>query len=135
MKEIHKVGAIVIKENAFLMVRKTGKDIWTNLGGHIEEGESEEEALVREIREEVGADGKIIKKLGDFIAPAAHDQANVKLSGYLVEIEGELKITDPELEEIRFISNNYMEQGIKLPLSITEKVLPFLIENNYLQWV
>jgi 8-oxo-dGTP diphosphatase len=99
MKTIHKVAAIVIKDNSFLMVRKAGKDIWTNLGGHLESGETEEEALEREILEEVNCKSSIIRKLGDFEANAAHDNAIVKLSTYLVELIEDPVISDPELEE------------------------------------
>ncbi len=39
------------------MVRKVGKDIWTSLGGRPEGNETEEETLLREIKEEnVGTD-------------------------------------------------------------------------------
>jgi 8-oxo-dGTP diphosphatase len=134
MKEIHKIIAIVIKDNKFLMVRKVGKDIWTNLGGKPEEAETEEQALVREIQEEIHCDATVIKKLGDFKAPAVFDDAIVKLSAYLVNLNGEIKLDDPELEECKFIPNNYKELGIKMPVSIEEYILPFLIDNGYLKW-
>lgn len=116
------------------MVRKVGKDIWTNLGGHPEPGETEEEALLREIEEELNCEGKIIKKLGDFEAPAAHDDAIVRLSVYLTELSGEPVISDPELEEFKFLTKDRKEEGIRLPISISEKVLPFCIENKLLDW-
>jgi 8-oxo-dGTP diphosphatase len=134
MKEIHKIIAIVIKDNKFLMVRKVGKDIWTNLGGKPEEAETEEQALVREIQEEIHCDATVIKKLGDFKAQAVFDDAIVKLSAYLVNLNGEIKLDDPELEECKFIPNNYKELGIKMPVSIEEYILPFLIDNGYLKW-
>ncbi len=134
MNTIHKVAAIVIKDDAFLMVRKKGKDTWTNLGGHIEAGETEKEALLREIQEEMGCEGVILRKLGDFEAPAAHDDAIVRLSCYLVELKGTIDFQDPELEEYRYITKNYREKGIQLPPSITEQVIPYLIKNSLLSW-
>lgn len=134
MKEIHKIAAMVIKDNAFLMVRKKGKDIWTNLGGHPEGTETEEVALLREIREEMGCDAIIIQKLGDFRAPAAHDDAIVCLSTYLVELHGDIVFNDPELEEYRYIPRNYQDLGIKLPTSIEEHILPFCIQGGILKW-
>lgn len=116
------------------MVRKKGKDIWTNLGCHPEEGETEEQALLREVKEEMGCDAVIQKKLGDFEAPAAHDDAVVKLSTYLVTLDGPITFEDPELEEYRFIDKHYKEQGIKFPDSITEKVLPYCISEKLLDW-
>lgn len=134
MKIIHKVAAIVIQNNKFFLVRKKGKDIWTNLGGHLEEGETEEQALLREIKEEMGCDAKIIKKLGDFDAPAAHDDAIVHLSCFLVDLSGQIIFEDPELEEYQFIGKDYQKQGIKLPDSLIKKVLPYCIEYKLLNW-
>lgn len=134
MKEIHKIVAIIIQDDAFFMVRKVGKDIWTNLGGKPEGDETEEQALIREIQEEIHCGAQVIKKLGDFKAPAAFDDAVVRLSAYLVELTGEIALDDPELEECRFIPKNYKEIGIKMPASIEEQILPFLIQNKYLHW-
>ncbi len=134
MKIIHKIAAVVIQDNKFLMVRKHGKDVWTSLGGHPEAGESEEIALLREIKEEMGCEANLVKKLGDFEAPAAHDDAVVRLSTYLVELSGKIHFNDPELAEYRFIDNDYVEKGIKLPISIEEKVLPYCIKEGLLNW-
>lgn len=127
---------MVIKDNSFLMVRKKGKDIWTNLGGHPEPGETEEQALLREIKEELDCEGKVIKKLGDFEAVAAHDDAVVRLSTYLVELEGKPHIppTEQELEEYAYIAKNYKDDGIKLPASIEEQILPYCIKEGLLDW-
>jgi len=51
MKMIHKTVAIVIKDGKMLVVRKKGKEMWTGLGGRMEPGETEEECLLREIKE------------------------------------------------------------------------------------
>lgn len=134
MNEIHKIAAMVFKDDAFLMVRKKGKDIWTNLGGKPEGDETEEEALVREIKEEMGCDARVIKKLGDFRAQAVFDDTIVCLSTYLVELEGKIHFNDPELEEYKYIPKNYKEMGIKLPASIEEHILPFCIQEGLLQW-
>lgn len=134
MQEIHKIAAMVIKDDSFIMVRKKGKDIWTSLGGRREEGETEEVALLREIREEVHCDAEILRKLGDFRAKAVFDDAMVTLSTYLVNLKGEFYLDDPELAEVKFIPKNYKELGIKLPSSIEDQILPFLIKEKFLNW-
>jgi len=58
----------------------------------------------------------------------------VKLSAYLVKLNGPIKLDDPELEECRFIPSNYKEQGIKFPASIEEQILPFCIKEGLLDW-
>ncbi len=132
MNTIHKIAAIAIKDNKFFMVRKKGKDIWTNLGGKPEGNETEEEALKREIKEEIDCDSKIVKKLGDFESKAVFDDATLVLSTYLVEIIGNPVISDDELEEYTYVGHDYKSKGIKLPPSITEGIIPYLVKNGYL---
>jgi len=134
MKEIHKIVAVVIQDNKFFMVRKVGKDIWTSLGGKPEGNETEEEALIREIKEEIHCDAEIIKKLGDFKAKAIFDDAIVKLSTYLVNLKNEVNLDDPELEECAFISKDYKERGLKLPPSIEDQIIPYCIKEKLLNW-
>lgn len=134
MKEIHKIAAVVIQDKKFLMVRKVGKDVWTSLGGKPENDETEEQALIREIQEEVHCDCKIIRKLGDFKAKAVFDDALLILSAYLVNLQGKIKLDDPELEEYKFISKNYKNEGIKLPDSIEKEILPHCIKEGLLNW-
>lgn len=134
MRIIHKIAAVVVEDNQFLMVKKFNTDIWTSLGGKPEAEENEEQALIREIKEEVDCDAEILRKLGDFEAKAVHDDAIVRLSTYLVRLVGEPKISDPELESFQYIPKNYKESGIKLPPSIEEQILPYCIENKILDW-
>jgi 8-oxo-dGTP diphosphatase len=134
MRTIHKIAAVVIKDNKFLMVRKEGKDIWTSLGGRLEEGETEEQCLLREIKEEANCNAKILRKLGDFSAKAVFDDAIVHLSTYLVELNGEIECIDSELAEIKFIDKNFKEQNIKPSPTIEEQMIPFCIKEGLLDW-
>ena len=134
MQTIHKAAAVVIRNNEFFMVRKKGKDIWTSLGGKLEPGETEEEALAREIQEEVHCDALIVRKLGDFSGDAAFDDAIVTLSVYLVEFQGEPMLDDPELEEARFIPKNHKELGIQFTQIMEEQIIPFCIKEGLLDW-
>ncbi len=134
MKTIHKIAAVVIQDNKFLMVRKADKDVWTSLGGKPEGDETEEEALMREIKEEIDCEGTVLEKLGDFEAKAVFDDAIVKLSTYLVELKGEIHLNDPELEEYRFLDKNYKQQGVNLPTSVGDQIIPFCIKRGLLMW-
>jgi 8-oxo-dGTP diphosphatase len=49
---INKVGLIVIKDRKVLMARSRGQKLAYNLGGKVEPGESDEQALARECLEE-----------------------------------------------------------------------------------
>lgn len=133
-KEIHKVAAIVIKNDCIFMVRKKGKDIWTSLGGKPEGNETEQAALLREIKEEVDCDAEIIKKVGDFKGKAAFDNAILKLSVYNVKLNGHPNLIDEELEECGFIPNNYQALGIKLTETFENQVIPELRRLKIINW-
>ncbi len=135
MAQIHKIAAVVIQNDKLLLVKKYGKDVWTCLGGKPEGKETEEEALLREIKEEIGCDAKIISKLGDYFSEAIFDKGfSVKLSVYLAELKGEINLQDPELEKAEFISKDYKKENIHLPDLVEFNVIPACINEGLLNW-
>jgi len=134
MHLIHKIASVVITDDKFLVVRKAGKDIWTSLGGKIEAGETEEQCLLREIKEEFGCGAAIIKKLGDFEDKAVFDDAIIRLSFYLTDLHGTPRISDDELEEFKFVGKDYKSEGIKLSPTLEKQVIPLCIKEGLLNW-
>lgn len=66
MKTVHVVAAVIRKnDKIFATQRGYGefKDGWEFPGGKIEEGETSEQALVREIKEELDTDIKVGKQI------------------------------------------------------------------------
>lgn len=51
---IHKAAGIIIKDKKLLVERSAGKDFYIAPGGKLEQGESAEQALIRELDEEYG---------------------------------------------------------------------------------
>lgn len=73
MKEIQVVAAAIIKDGKYFCAqRPEGKSLagyWEFPGGKLEAGESPEQALVREIKEEFAADIEIL----DYVNEASYD--------------------------------------------------------------
>ncbi len=63
----HCVGAVVVHDGCLLLVQRGHEPdagAWSVPGGRVEEGESLEVALARELREETGLSGSIVRFLG-----------------------------------------------------------------------
>ncbi|MEN3202127.1 MAG: NUDIX domain-containing protein [Atribacterota bacterium] len=62
-------GGVVIRKRCssfeVLLIRKHNSSFWTLPKGHLEEGEREEEAAIREVREETGCVPRLGPKLGE----------------------------------------------------------------------
>lgn len=91
--------AVVVKNGKVLLVREEveGRTFFCLPGGGIEEGETPEEAALRELREESNVTGKIIRKLSVQYKPDNRGEVHT----YLVKMdEGQQpsKGIDPELD-------------------------------------
>lgn len=94
---IRVVGAVFHDGNRFLACRKKpGKPLeghWEFPGGKIEPGESPEQALAREIREELNLTARIGSKLAT--TTYEYDFATIELTTfYCTLISGELRLSD-----------------------------------------
>ena len=66
--EIPCVGAVVLAaEGRLLLIRRgnpPAQGLWSIPGGRVEDGESDEAAVLRELREEAGVAGSIVREVG-----------------------------------------------------------------------
>ena len=119
-----------------VMYRKHGEHIqialihvrnrWGLPKGHVEEGERIEETALREVREETGLEGRLIKKLGD-IRYAYRDKTKEgepiriykRVHFYLLRyLKGDVRDHDHEVDEARWFP---MDQVIKSLKFATER--------------
>lgn len=78
-KTVAVVAAIIVKGDRFLATQRGYGDFaggWEFPGGKVEPNETPEQALVREIKEELGADIEV----GEYLVTSEHDYDNFHLS-------------------------------------------------------
>lgn len=107
---IDKLALILVQQRKQLVVRSRGKEAFFTPGGKREEGESDEDALCRECKEELTIDIKrdSIKKYGVFQAQAfgKPEGTMVRMTCYQADYTGDLKAS-AEIEELQWISSNF----------------------------
>lgn len=138
MADFNKVGLLVVEDDAFLVCRKnnyTSKLIMP--GGQIEPGESVEECLLREVREELGENIRLenVEYFGTYIDKAASDDPTIDKTVEIQLYEARMMGTPtPSSEVVELVWFN--EQGNREELSaiIKNKILPDLIERKRLNW-
>jgi len=113
MERIDKLAWIEIKDNRILLTRSYGKDKFYIPGGKREPGETDPQALIREIGEElsVAIDPGSLAFIGIFEAQA-HGQPEgvlVKMTCYAGDYRGELR-TSSEIEAMRWFSYSEKDQ-------------------------
>ncbi|GLU52629.1 DNA mismatch repair protein MutT [Dyadobacter frigoris] len=111
MLMIDKLAWIEIRDKAILSTRSYGKDKFYIPGGKREAGETDAQAIIREIKEELNIDLKSdsLQFAGIFEAQA-HGHAEgiiVKMTCYTADYTGALQATS-EIEEIRWL--NFADQ-------------------------
>ncbi len=90
-REIVKVGLALIRDGSVLLVRKRGTRYWILPGGKPDPGESWEQALAREVSEEIACELRLdtLEFLGEFTDVAANEPDTiVRVPLYSGEITG-----------------------------------------------
>ncbi|HSE60795.1 MAG TPA: NUDIX domain-containing protein [Candidatus Saccharimonadales bacterium] len=111
---IDKLAYILIKDRKVLTTLSKGKDTWYIPGGKREGSETDHEALIREIKEEltVRLTPHTIRHYGTFEAQA-HGKPEgtvVRMTCYEADYQGELTPSS-EIEEFAFVSYEWKEKS------------------------
>lgn len=126
MRTIEKVALAVIEDKKVLMARSgKNEEVFYTLGGKIENNETDEQCLIREIKEEVDADIRMesLVFLGVFEA-SAYNKPDTKVVVRLYR--GDListPVASSEVEEIAFFDSSMPEEHRS---ELAVKVLMFL---------
>jgi 8-oxo-dGTP diphosphatase len=107
MSIIDKVAWIHVRDGRVLSSRSRGKDTYYLPGGKREPGESDEECVCREIREELSVRLRpvTLRKLGVFKAQAHGREpgTQIHMACYAADFDGELR-ANAEVEEFRWLT-------------------------------
>ena len=99
-------------ENKILLIKRNTKPFkgyWALPGGRMDIGETIEQTIVREVKEETGLDVAIMRKIGEYIEKGLKDEVEYEYypTCFLVKpVAGELKKQDSEILEIKLFSLN-----------------------------
>ena len=124
-REIDKLALIEIKDGKILITKSYGKDKYYLPGGKREKGESDSEALIREISEEMSVNilRDSMEYVGIFKAQAdgKKEGINVVMTCYKAKYENVPKPSN-EIEEIRWLNYN----DIELVAEVDKKIFKYL---------
>ncbi|MDR1697123.1 MAG: NUDIX domain-containing protein [Rickettsiales bacterium] len=127
---IDKLAWMKIENGRQLVVRSRGKDKFYNPGGKREQGESDIDALARELREELNIEiiPKTVKLFGVYAAQADGKPAGVmvQITAYTADFRG-VPTPGGEIEEIAWIDTS---DAHRLSAIHIEKILPDLVRRG-----
>jgi 8-oxo-dGTP diphosphatase len=121
------VSAAIIENKGLLIVRS--EKAWILVGGKPEPGESDLEALCREVRQELsGTKLKNVRKYRNFSGKTPHTGDVREFKIYLAEIDGALGPPSQEVKEIAW----YRRGDPYILSEVTEQVFLALEHDGYI---
>ncbi|NTW23013.1 NUDIX hydrolase [Candidatus Falkowbacteria bacterium] len=85
------IDAIIVKDDSILLIKRGAnpfKDYWALPGGYVEWDESAEDAVKREVKEELGLSVSKVSLVGAYSNPSRHPKQVINLA-YSVEASGQ----------------------------------------------
>jgi 8-oxo-dGTP diphosphatase len=111
-KTIRVVAAVVEREGRYLITQRRDQAVLANLwefpGGKVEAGETDEEALQRELRERLEAEGHIGKKLGEKVHE--YDGYRVALALYEATLSEAKPLVARRVKDFRWVASSEFDQ-------------------------
>lgn len=103
------VGCLVKQDDKYLLVQEnqeSARGLWNLPAGHVDKGESLEEAAIREVKEETGFDVRLLAHIALYHESAAKSVKHV----YSAEIVGgELAAQEGEIQRVEWLNFEEVE--------------------------
>lgn len=130
---IKKIGFGIFKDKKILMVRShKNSEVFYLIGGKIEEGESNEDCVIREAKEEIGIDiiPGTLKLITEFNGPAdGRENTLLEMGFYTGEFKNE-PTPSREIAELGYFDSSYDPKHMSVISK--QQIIPWLKENGYI---
>ncbi len=131
-QDIYKSAGIIIVDRKLLFTRAKDMQIFIDPGGQIEANETPEQALVRELKEEltIAVDASDLEFFGEYVAEAAnHKGRTVHMKAFVVKKWNGTITASSEIEELRWLTHD-VPSDIKVGSIFGGQILPKLHEQG-----
>lgn len=108
-------GLIVDKNKILLELRnhEPDKGIWALVGGFVDWNETSEQAILREVKEEIGIAVEIIKLLDVYSDPERdHGLQNVAIAYLLKPLNTDFILKEDEVKEVKWFNFNNLPDNV-----------------------
>ncbi|MEX0681874.1 MAG: NUDIX hydrolase [Dehalococcoidia bacterium] len=126
------VASVIVEDGKLLLICDP-HGFWASVGGWVEEGERPDEAVIREVREEIGVDAEVMEVLHPHLQWQAYrstDDAGFLLFVYRVRLlSRDFKLLESECSDVRWVGR---DEWADLPM------LPYvrsLLEERADEWL
>ena len=136
-KEINVVGVAFIKDGKLLIVqsvRSSHNNVWTMIGGGVNDGETEVEAAIREVKEEIHNGFFIaeedLKPIMSFKESAASDpETTIIMTLFLCHKPIDVALS-PDFEILKYHWYKLGESDFKISSAIRDHFIPFAVNEG-----
>lgn len=105
-------------DNKILLIKRNTipfKGYWALPGGRMDPGETVEQTIVREVKEETGLDVIIVRKVGEYVEKGVKDDVDYEYypTCFVVKpVGGEIKKQESEIQEINLFNLNELPKPL-----------------------
>ena len=109
---IRVVAAVIERDGRYLITQRKPTAVlpllWEFPGGRVENGESETQALIREVTHRIGSEVAVFEKLGDHFHE--YEAYDVLMSMYACTLPKGAEPRAAEVNEVRWVASEELEQ-------------------------